>query len=102
MRDSVSMNSLSSHTEAIGFWAAILTTAAFAPQMVRTWRVGGEELSWMMLALFGTGVGLWFVYGYLRMSGPLMLANGLTGLQILTILGLKIWRAARVVAARRN
>jgi MtN3 and saliva related transmembrane protein len=88
------MGHLSSHTEAIGFWAAILTTVAFAPQVVRTWRVGGKELSWTMLALFGMGVGLWFVYGYLRMSGPLMLANGLTGLQILIILGLKIWRTA--------
>jgi MtN3 and saliva related transmembrane protein len=88
------MYSLSSHTEAIGFWAGILTTVAFAPQVVRTWRVGGEALSWTMLALFGLGVGLWFVYGYLRMSGPLMLANGLTGLQVLIILGLKIRRAA--------
>jgi MtN3 and saliva related transmembrane protein len=93
MRDSVSMNSLSSHSETIGFLAAILTTVAFAPQVVRTWRVGGDELSWMMLTLFGTGVGLWFVYGCLRMSGPLMLANGLTGLQILLIIGLKIRHA---------
>ena len=89
------MGHLSSHTEAIGFWAAILTTVAFAPQVVRTWRVGGKELSWTMLALFGMGVGLWFVYGYLRMSGPLMLANGLTGLQILVILAVKLRRAAR-------
>ena len=89
------MNSLSAHTEAIGFWAAILTTTAFTPQMVRTWRVGGGELSWMMLTLFGTGVGLWFVYGYLLMSGPIMLANGLTGLQVLVILGLKVRRASR-------
>jgi MtN3 and saliva related transmembrane protein len=97
--NSVSMSWLSSHTEAIGFWAAILTTVAFAPQVVRTWRVGGEELSWTMLALFGTGIGLWFVYGYLRMSEPLMFANGLTGLQIFLILGLKLWR---VMAARRS
>jgi MtN3 and saliva related transmembrane protein len=93
------MSWLSSHTEAIGFWAAILTTVAFAPQVVRTWRVGGEELSWTMLALFGTGIGLWFVYGYLRMSEPLMFANGLTGLRIFLILGLKLWR---VMAARRS
>ena len=37
-----------------------------------------KGLSWMMLALFGTGVGLWFLYGLMRMSGPLMAANGLT------------------------
>jgi MtN3 and saliva related transmembrane protein len=71
--------------EAIGFWAAVLTTAAFVPQVVRTWRLGGRELSWVMLALFGTGVGLWFVYGYLRDSRPIMLANGLTGMQVIVI-----------------
>jgi MtN3 and saliva related transmembrane protein len=92
------MEWLTSHTEALGFWAGILTTVAFVPQLVRTWRVGGEQLSWLMLSLFGSGVGLWFIYGYLRSSRPLMLANGLTGLQVLFILGLKLWRAIRVAA----
>ena len=43
----------------------------------------------MMLALFGTGVGLWFLYGLMRMSAPLIAANGLTGLQVLFLLALK-------------
>ena len=77
-------------TEAIGTVAAILTTIAFAPQAIRTWRVGGEGLSWMTLLLFGLGVGLWFVYGVLRNSIPLMLANGLTGLQVLFIFAIKV------------
>jgi MtN3 and saliva related transmembrane protein len=81
---------LRAHTETIGFWAGVLTTVAFAPQVIQAWRTGGEGLSWMMLALFGTGVGLWFLYGLMRMSGPLMAANGLTGLQVLVLLGLKI------------
>lgn len=102
MRDAETMGELRSHTEAIGFWAGILTTVAFAPQVVRTWRVGSDGLSWMMLTFFGTGVGLWFVYGYLRMSGPIMFANGLTGLQVLVILGLKVWRAIRVVDDRES
>jgi MtN3 and saliva related transmembrane protein len=83
------------YTEAIGFWAAVLTTLAFTPQVIEAWRTGGEGLSWMMLALFATGVGLWFLYGFLRLSGPLMTANGLTGLQILILLGLKVRHAAR-------
>ncbi len=90
------MNWLGLHTETIGFWAAVLTTVAFTPQVVRTWRMGGNELSWAMLALFGSGVGLWFVYGYLRMSGPLMLANGLTGAQVLFLLVLKLSRKRTV------
>jgi MtN3 and saliva related transmembrane protein len=101
MRDPEKMD-IVSHTETIGFWAAILTTVAFAPQVIRTWRVGGDELSWLMLTCFGTGVGLWFVYGYLRMSGPLMLANGLTGLQILVIIGVKFRRATRPQTGRKT
>jgi MtN3 and saliva related transmembrane protein len=83
------------HAEAIGFWAGALTTASFAPQVIRTWRLGGHGLSWSMLAMFGTGVGLWFLYGYLATSGPIMFANGLTGLQILLILILKVSRPSR-------
>jgi MtN3 and saliva related transmembrane protein len=89
------MDWLHSHTEAIGFWAGVLTTVAFAPQVIRTFRMGGNELSWMMLALFGAGVGLWFVYGYLSVSRPIMLANGLTGLEILSILLFKMRRTSR-------
>lgn len=81
-------------TETIGTVAAVLTTIAFAPQAIRTWRDGGEGLSWMMLALFGSGVGLWFVYGVLRGSVPLMLANGLTGIQVGFIFAVKV-RGAR-------
>jgi MtN3 and saliva related transmembrane protein len=88
---------LRSYTEAIGFWAAVLTTIAFAPQVIQAWRTGGEGLSWLMLALFGTGVGLWFLYGLMLMSGPLITANGLTGLQILLLLALKV----RHVTGRR-
>jgi MtN3 and saliva related transmembrane protein len=82
--------------ELIGFWAALLTTIAFAPQVIRTWRLGGHELSWSMLSLFGSGVTLWFVYGYLRQSMPLMLANGLTLLQVALMAGIKFSTSRRV------
>ena len=85
-------NWLAPYNEAIGFWAAVLTTSAFAPQVIRTWRMGGEGLSWTTLTLFGLGVGLWFVYGLVRMSGPLMLANGVTGLQVLLLIAIKVFR----------
>ena len=90
-----SLGANSFFTEAIGTVAGILTTVAFAPQAIRTWRMGGEGLSWTMLVLFGSGVGLWFVYGLLRDSMPIILANGLTGLQVLFIFAIK-------VSGRRN
>lgn len=84
------LDSLRPQTETIGFWAGTLTTIAFAPQLIKAWKNGGQGLSWAMLALFGTGVWLWFLYGLLRMSGPIMLANAVTGIQVLAILAIKI------------
>jgi MtN3 and saliva related transmembrane protein len=89
------LGSASLLSETIGTVAAILTTLAFVPQAIRTWRVGAEGLSWMMLACFGTGVGLWFIYGLMRSSGPLILANGITCVQVLFILAIKFWRRGR-------
>jgi MtN3 and saliva related transmembrane protein len=93
------MNWLNDQSEVIGYCAGTLTTIAFLPQVIRTWRSGGHALSGLMLALFGTGVSLWFVYGYLRNSRPIMLANGMTDIQVLVILVLKLRRAHLFKAA---
>jgi len=87
------LDGLHLYTEAIGSCAAFLTTVAFAPQVIRTWRSGGAGLSWLMLSMLGTGVWLWFLYGLLRGSVPIVAANGLTGFQILFLAGLKAWHA---------
>jgi MtN3 and saliva related transmembrane protein len=80
---------MSDAVELIGMCAAVLTTVAFTPQVVRTWRLGGHELSWSMLTLLGSGVVLWFVYGWFRASMPLMLANGLTSIQVAAMAAVK-------------
>jgi len=91
---------LDTYTELIGYTAAALTTVSFVPQVVRTWRTGGAGLSWSMLGLFGAGVTLWFIYGVLRESWPIMLANGLTDAQVLVLLGLKVRQSLRTRGAR--
>lgn len=75
--------------DAIGFLAGLLTTLAFAPQVARTWRFGGEELSWSMLTLFGTGVSLWLYYGVTSQAAPLVAANALTLIQVLAMAAIK-------------
>ncbi len=63
----------------IGGLAAILTTAAFVPQTLHTFRsrdVSGISLG--MYALFVTGVALWLVYGVLRGDWPVIAANAVT------------------------
>lgn len=80
------------HNEAIGFWAGSLTTASFLPQLINTWRTNGHGLTWTMLALFSSGIGLWLVYGVIEHSLPVILANALTFAQLIIITGIKLFK----------
>jgi len=63
----------------VGFLAGTLTTLAFVPQVVRTWRRrSGEDLSAGMLVAFSTGVALWLLYGIGTHALPIIAANAVT------------------------
>ncbi len=77
--------------EIIGYCAAFLTTIAFLPQAIQSWRT--QDLSGIslgMYSLFTAGVGLWLVYGLIIEKWPLILANALTFALALSILLLKV------------
>ena len=77
--------------EIIGMIAAVLTTAAFIPQVYRTWKtknVGSLSISW--LVLFSSGVFLWLVYGIIISSPSLILANAITVLSACFLIYFKI------------
>jgi MtN3 and saliva related transmembrane protein len=77
--------------EIVGYCAAFLTTIAFLPQAIQSWRsrdVSGISLG--MYSLFTTGVGLWLVYGIIIEKWPLIVANALTFALALSILVLKL------------
>jgi len=77
--------------ELVGALAGTLTTIAFIPQVVKTWRSGSaQDISLFMFLLFSTGVGLWLVYGIAIHSVPVIVANAITFMLALSILGLKI------------
>ena len=77
--------------ELIGYCAAFLTTIAFLPQAIQSWRTRDlSGISVGMYSLFTTGVGLWLIYGLMIEKWPLILANALTFLLALSILVLKI------------
>ncbi len=60
----------------IGFGAAILTTIAFLPQVIKTWKTKStRDISLGMFTLFTIGVFLWLVYGILIKSSPVIIAN---------------------------
>ncbi|MGE3707821.1 MAG: SemiSWEET family sugar transporter [Vicinamibacterales bacterium] len=79
--------------ELIGTAAGILTTLAFVPQVLRTWRSrSAEDLSWGMLAMFNTGVALWVLYGVGKGAPSIIWANTVTLALALLLAALKAVR----------
>jgi len=63
----------------VGSVAAVCTTGAFVPQVVRVWRLkSAGHLSLPTFVLFSFGVAVWLAYGVLIDSLPVILANAAT------------------------
>ncbi|MGA7710547.1 MAG: SemiSWEET transporter [Rhizomicrobium sp.] len=75
----------------IGFAAAICTTAAYLPQVMRAWRTKSTaDISLGMFSLMTLGVALWIVYGIAIASLPVIVANTVTLVFTSAILFLKL------------
>ena len=62
--------------EFFGYLAAILTTVAFLPQLIKTLKTKkAEDVSLVTLIMFICGVGSWIIYGYKISSLPILIAN---------------------------
>ena len=71
------MNSV--NIEFFGYFAAILTTAAFLPQLIKTLKTKkAEDVSIFTLIMFICGVGSWIIYGYKISSSPILISNIIT------------------------
>ncbi len=76
---------------AIGLFAAVGTTISFLPQAIKTIKSKNTAgISLAMYALFTTGTFFWLIYGILSHSLPVALANAVTLVFALIILGYKI------------
>jgi MtN3 and saliva related transmembrane protein len=65
--------------EWLGYIAALGTTLAFVPQVVRVWHTrSADDISLAMYLLFMAGVAVWIVYGVRIGSLPVILANAAT------------------------
>jgi MtN3 and saliva related transmembrane protein len=74
-----------------GSLAGCLTTIAFIPQVVRTWKTrSAQDISLFMFLLFSCGVLLWLIYGILLHALQIILANGITLALSTSILAMKI------------
>ncbi|MGP0060125.1 MAG: SemiSWEET family sugar transporter [Beijerinckiaceae bacterium] len=75
----------------IGMAAATLTTLCWLPQAIRILRTRDTKaISLTTQAAFAGGITLWFVYGMLIGSWPVIIANAITLVLVGAILVLKI------------
>ena len=73
--------------EIIGMSAAILTTLAFVPQVLKVIKLKKtDSLSLSTYVIFTLGVALWLVYGFFKNSISMVLGNGITLILSLIIL----------------
>lgn len=78
-------------TDAIGYLAATLTTAAFIPQAWLTWKTKrADGVSLGMYSIFTLGVALWLIYGLVIGAWPIVIANAITLALALFILVMKL------------
>ena len=88
------MNSM--NIEYYGYFAAILTTAAFLPQLIKTLNTKkADDVSLVTLIMFICGVASWIIYGYSISSLPILIANIITLMLNFFILFSKIYYARK-------
>jgi len=87
----------------LGFVAGTLTTLAFLPQVIKTWRTkSSNDLSVSTLGMISTGVLLWLVYGLLVGDLPIIVANAVTLVLVVSIFVLALVYRKRDVSSARG
>lgn len=77
--------------EWIGYLAAIFTTAAYIPQVIKAWREKHtSSISLVMYLMSATGIVLWFAYGWMINSSAILASNIVTLSLVMSIIYLKI------------
>ena len=82
--------------ELIGYLAAMLTTASFLPQAIKTIKTRDtQSLSLGMYSMFALGVLLWLIYGLYLSNSAIIVANASTFVLASLILGFKVYNMWR-------
>jgi MtN3 and saliva related transmembrane protein len=90
-------------TTSFGLVAGTLTTLAYFPQVVKTWRAkSADGMSWSMLVILWVGISLWLVYGLYSHDAPVIAANVVTLLFASLILAMKVRYEAMPRLQTRN
>jgi len=77
-------------SEIFGSAAAMLSTGAFIPQVLKTWQSKkAEDVSYVLLVAFCSGCFCWIIYGYMTKAYAVLIANSITFTLNLLILAMK-------------
>ena len=80
----------------LGLLAGTLTTAAWLPQLLRTWRSRhADDVSKAYLLTFGIGVAAWLAYGIASGQLAVILANAVTLVLVASLVWLKLRGSGR-------
>jgi len=88
------MMSVSVWSALVGTVAALCTTLAFYPQLVKVRKQGGDDLSVAMLGMYLGGQALWLIYGLLNHAGAVIGAN-LASIALVAAVAVMKYRHAR-------
>ena len=67
------------YAELLGYVAAVCTTVAFVPQVIKTYKTkSAGNLSLGMFLFFTCGIILWLIYGIMINEFPIIVANLVT------------------------
>jgi MtN3 and saliva related transmembrane protein len=78
-------------TTLVGFFAGFLTTIAFVPQVLKTWKSkSASDLSLGMFSVFSLGVMCWLIYGIMLAKTPMIFWNMVTLILALALLVMKL------------
>ena len=75
----------------VGLLAGLFTTIAFVPQVWQVWKSrSARDISLTRYLIFTAGVALWFGYGLLTGTMPVIVANAVTLVLAGAVLAMKL------------
>jgi 5'-nucleotidase len=84
----------------LGTLAAICTTGAFVPQIIKIHKQGGEDLSYGMLGVYLGGVLLWLAYGLELHAQAVIWANTTAAILVFIAIVMKAMHSTRAARER--
>lgn len=87
----------------LGLFAAVCTTVAFIPQVLKNWRTkSAGDLSFGTFGLLTLGIVSWLIYGIALRNVPIIAANSVTLVLNLANLTQMVWYRREEARARRT